>query len=122
VSGAASDGEAHAVADAIGRSLLVKTAIHGGDPNWGRILAAAGSCGVAIDPDRMTLAFGMPGDEARVVEHGLPANHPLDRAAEKLAADPVIVRLDLGQGSGDAVVWTCDLSAEYVAINAHYTT
>jgi glutamate N-acetyltransferase / amino-acid N-acetyltransferase len=122
VSGAATEHDAHVVADAIGRSLLVKTAIHGGDPNWGRVLAAAGSCGVAIDPDRVTLAFGAAGDEARVVEQGLPTNLPLDRAAAKLADDPVLVRLDLGLGAGAAVVWTCDLSAEYVAINAHYTT
>ena len=122
VTGATSEPEAHAVANAIARSLLVKTAIHGGDPNWGRILAAAGSCGVDLDPDRLTLALGAPPEEVRMVTRGLPAGADPKRAARALASDPVIVRLDLGRGEARATVWTCDLSAEYVAINAHYTT
>jgi glutamate N-acetyltransferase/amino-acid N-acetyltransferase len=122
VTGAVTEPEAHAVANAIARSLLVKTAVHGGDPNWGRILAAAGSCGVELDPDRLTLAFGPPSEEVRMVTRGLPAGADPKRAALKLAADPVIIRLDLGRGAAHATVWTCDLSAEYVSINAHYTT
>jgi glutamate N-acetyltransferase/amino-acid N-acetyltransferase len=128
VTRARTEEEAHRVADAIGRSLLVKTAIHGGDPNWGRILAAAGACGVELDPERLTLAFGATdpgtgaGDAVTLVAKGLPAGADPARAAARLAEDPVRIRLDLGLGAAAATVWTCDLSAEYVAINAHYTT
>ena len=122
VTGARDEAEAHTVADSIARSPLVKTAIHGGDPNWGRVLAAAGYSGAEIDPERLALAFGA-GDEAiTVVRGGLAA--PFDPAAASalLRGDPVILRLDLGRGDTEATVWTCDFSAEYVAINAHYTT
>ncbi len=125
VGGAATEADAHRVADAIARSALVKTAIHGADPNWGRILAAAGSSGVAIDPARLRLELGppgAPGARVRVVEGGLPLAYDEAAASATLRSDPVHVRLDLGQGAASATVWTCDLSAEYVAINAHYTT
>ena len=122
VSGAADEDEAHRVADAVARSPLVKTAIHGGDPNWGRILAAAGASGAALDPARLCLALGPPGGAVEVVDRGLPLAYDERRAAAVLRDDPVVVALDLGRGGGTATVWTCDLSAEYVAINAHYTT
>jgi glutamate N-acetyltransferase/amino-acid N-acetyltransferase len=122
VRGAADVGQARVVADGIARSSLVKTAIHGGDPNWGRILAAAGSCGAAIDPGRLRLAFGLPGREVWVVLGGSRADYDERAAASLLALDPVHIGLDLGLGDACCVVWTCDLSAEYVAINAHYTT
>ena len=122
VTGAQDEAEAHTVADSIARSPLVKTAVHGGDPNWGRVLAAAGYSGAPIDPGRLTLAFGAAGDAITVVRDGLPV--PFDAAAASglLRRDPVLMRLDLGRGTGEATVWTCDFSAEYVAINAHYTT
>jgi glutamate N-acetyltransferase/amino-acid N-acetyltransferase len=122
VSGAATEEEGHRVADAIARSALVKTAIHGADPNWGRILAAAGASGVAIEPARLRLELGAPEAAVRVVEGGLPLGYDEAAASATLQGDPVHVRLDLGQGAATATVWTCDLSAEYVAINAHYTT
>ncbi len=122
VTGAPDDGAAHRVADAVARSSLVKTAIHGGDPNWGRVLAAAGSCGVPLAPERLALAFGPPGDEVRVVEGGRRAPHDEGEASERLRREVVQVALDLGGGPARCTVWTCDLSAEYVAINAHYTT
>jgi glutamate N-acetyltransferase/amino-acid N-acetyltransferase len=122
VSGAASETEAHRVADSIARSPLVKSAIHGGDPNWGRILAAAGTSGVPLEPARLHLALGAPGSAVDVVEGGLPLAYDERAASATLRGDPVLVRLDLGQGDAAATVWTCDLSAEYVAINAHYTT
>ena len=122
VSGARDEGEAHRVADAIARSALVRTAIHGGDPNWGRILAAAGASGVAIAPERLSLTLGPPEAAVHVVEGGLPLECDLRAAAATFRADPARVRLDLGQGAAAATVWTCDLSAEYVAINADYTT
>ncbi len=122
VTGGRDEAEAHTVADSIARSPLVKTAIHGGDPNWGRVLAAAGCSGAAIDPDRLTLAFGASGETLTLVRDGLPVAFDEHAASALLRCDPVLVRLDLGLGGGEATVWTCDLSAEYVAINAHYTT
>jgi glutamate N-acetyltransferase/amino-acid N-acetyltransferase len=129
VSGARSEGEAHQVANSVARSPLVKTAIHGGDPNWGRVLCAAGYSGADIDEGRLSLTFGPAerhGDSdtpaVEVVRGGLPTGADLRQAAATLRADPVRIRLDLGLGAAESTVWTCDLSAEYVAINAHYTT
>lgn len=122
VAGAASEARAHRVADAIARSLLVKTAIHGADPNWGRILAAAGYSGEAIDPDRLALSFGAAGERVALVRDGLAVAYDSGAASGLLRRDPVEIRLELGLGSAEATCWTCDLSADYVAINAHYTT
>jgi glutamate N-acetyltransferase/amino-acid N-acetyltransferase len=122
VTGGLDEREAHVVADAIARSPLVKTAIHGGDPNWGRILAAAGYSGAAIDPARLTLTFGADPEPVTLVRGGLPATFDPAAASALLRRDPVTIRLDLGRGTGQTTVWTCDFSAEYVAINAHYTT
>jgi glutamate N-acetyltransferase / amino-acid N-acetyltransferase len=122
VTGARDESEAHTVADSIARSPLVKTAIHGGDPNWGRVLCAAGYSGAAIDPARLSLAFGAGAQSVALVREGLPLTFDAAAASALLKVDPVVIRLDLGLGAADATVWTCDLSAEYVAINAHYTT
>ena len=122
VTGASSEREAHVVADAIARSLLVKTALHGGDPNWGRILAAAGAAGIAIDPDRLALTFGGEPDTVALVADGRPLAFDRAAAAAMLRRDPVMIRVDLGRGADQATVWTCDLSADYVSINADYTT
>ena len=121
VTGARTEAEAHRVGDAIACSPLVKTAVHGADPNWGRILAAAGYSGAEVDPDHMRLWFG-PGDAIQLIDRGLPL--PFDRgtASALLREDPVRLRLDLGRGAASAMVWTCDFSAEYVSINADYTT
>jgi glutamate N-acetyltransferase / amino-acid N-acetyltransferase len=116
VTGAATAEEAKAIARRIATSPLVKTALHGRDANWGRILAAAGSApfngGYArLDPNRVTLDF----DGVRVLEHGTP------RGVEpELAGDTVTVALDLGLGAGTATYLTSDLSSEYVRINADY--
>jgi glutamate N-acetyltransferase/amino-acid N-acetyltransferase len=122
VSGARDEREAHVVADSIARSPLVKTAVHGGDPNWGRVLAAAGYSGAAVDPNTMSLSFGPDDDAVAVVAAGLPLPFDARAASERLRRDPVRIALDLGLGDERATVWTCDFSAEYVAINAHYTT
>ena len=122
VRGAATEEEAHAIGDRIANSPLVKTAVHGGDPNWGRILAAAGTAGVAFDPDRVTLTLGAGPGAVRVVEGGLPARYEEPRAVATMREDPVRMTLELDRGHAAATVWTCDFSAEYVAINAHYTT
>jgi glutamate N-acetyltransferase/amino-acid N-acetyltransferase len=121
VTGAASEAQAHRVGDAIACSPLVKTAIHGNDPNWGRILAAAGASGTELEPERVRLWFG-DGDPVQLMDHGLPLAFDAVRASALLREDPAVVHLDLGLGTASAVVWTCDLSAEYVRVNADYTT
>ena len=120
ITGGATERQAHRVGDAIACSPLVKTAIHGNDPNWGRILAAAGYSGEAIEPERVGLWFG-DGD-VQLLDRGLPVAFDAARASSLLEQDPAIIHLDLGLGSASAVVWTCDFSAEYVRINADYTT
>lgn len=130
VTGARSVEEAHQVANSIARSPLFKCAVHGGDPNWGRVLCAAGYSGADIDPDRLTLSFGpndRPGEGVdvpvvQVVARGMPVEYDQQHAAAAFRGDPVRVHLDLGLGLAEATVWTCDLSAEYVSINALYTT
>jgi len=130
VGGAPTEAAAREVGRAIARSALVKTAVHGGDPNWGRILAAAGSAGVTLAPERMSLAVarvasGPAGDTPdwlKLAEGGHTAHPDPDAARAAFAAPSVRLRLDLGIGGGEAVVWTCDLSADYVHINAAYTS
>jgi glutamate N-acetyltransferase/amino-acid N-acetyltransferase len=122
VAGAASDAQAHQVANSIARSPLFKTAVHGGDPNWGRVLCAAGYSGAEIEPDTLSLSFGPAGSEIRLVEGGLPLEADLAAASNLLRQDPVYVTLNLGLGDAATTVWTCDFSKEYVEINAHYTT
>jgi glutamate N-acetyltransferase / amino-acid N-acetyltransferase len=116
VTGAASAAEAKAIARRIATSPLVKTALHGRDANWGRVLAAAGSApfngGYAhLDPSRVTLDF----DGVRVLEHGAPCG-----IEPELAGDTVTIALDLGLGAGNATYLTSDLSSDYVRINADY--
>ena len=123
VGGAADAAQAHQVADSIARSPLFKCAVHGGDPNWGRVLCAAGYSGADLDADRLSLSFGRPGGaQVPVVAGGLPLEYTEREAAALLREDPVYVNLDLGLGDAGATVWTCDFSKEYVEINAHYTT
>ena len=119
VTGAASDADARRAARDIANSLLVKTALNGGDPNWGRLIAVAGRAGVALEPARAQVRIGPAVLFAAdtVFEDREPA------AAAHLAGGEVEVAVDLGTGGGhDATVWTCDLSAEYVRINADYRT
>ena len=85
------------------------------------ILAAAGYSGEAIDPDRVRVWFG-DGDDLQLLDRGLPLAFDRDRASALLRRDPVVLRIDLGLGTAGATVWTCDLSAEYVRVNAEYTT
>jgi glutamate N-acetyltransferase/amino-acid N-acetyltransferase len=118
VSGAASAADARTTAKAIGTSLLVKTALHGGDPNWGRLLAVAGRAGVPFDPRRAKVTIG----SIVLFEGGRPYDDRAPQAAGYLKATDVSVGVDLGAGSASSTVWTCDLSAEYVKINAEYRT
>jgi glutamate N-acetyltransferase/amino-acid N-acetyltransferase len=117
VAGAADDVAARAVARTVAASSLVKTAVHGADPNWGRIAAAAGRSGVALDPDRLLICIG----DVQVFD-GAPLPFDEDRARELLGGTVVSISLDLRDADGEGVAWGCDLSAEYVAINSEYTT
>ena len=119
VSDASSLDDARRVARTIANSLLVKTAVHGADPNWGRIVAAAGRSGVQFDVQRATVRVG----GILLFEHGLPHDDAAPIAQEHLKGTEV--RIDVGLGTGgrhDATIWTCDLSAEYVRINGEYRT
>ncbi len=118
VAGARDDEAARRVAFTIAESPLVKTAIAGGDPNWGRILAAAGRSGaVEGGPERWRLRIG----DALVFAAGaLRPDYDERRAAAHMAGSEIVIALDLDEGTGSAEVWTCDLTRDYVAINADY--
>lgn len=118
VTGAASAVEAKKAAKAIANSLLVKTAIHGGDPNWGRLVAVSGRAGVAFDLSRAAVTIG----SIVLFKDGRPFDEAAPEAAKYLKNDEVHVAVDLGAGAASSTVWTCDLSAEYVRINAEYRT
>ncbi len=118
VGGAKSQGDALQIARTIAGSPLVKTAIAGGDPNWGRVLAAAGRAGVEFEPELVELWLG----QVRVVREGAVCRHD-ERAARRAVGGPeVVIALGLNAGECEATVWTCDLTAEYVRINAEYHT
>jgi glutamate N-acetyltransferase/amino-acid N-acetyltransferase len=118
VTGARTVGQARKVGLTVANSPLVKTAFYGNDPNWGRILMAAGRAGVAIDPNRIALRIG----GIRLVERGAPVEFDVQAASAALRQPEVGVDLDLGIGGAGAVVWTCDFSYDYVKINAEYHT
>ena len=118
VSGALSNVEAHQAAMTVANSLLVKTALHGGEPNWGRILAALGRSGVEMAEEKTDVFFG----DLEVVRGGLGVEGVWNAAAAALEEKEITVKIRLGIGSGAARVWTCDLSEEYVRINGSYTT
>ena len=118
-SGAATPGDAKRAAHVIASSLLVKTAIHGGDPNWGRLVAAAGRAGVAFDIDRVQVHVG----PIVLFSDGVPYDDRAAEAATYLTGSEINIEVNLGSGgSCAATVWTCDLSAEYVRINGEYRT
>jgi len=127
VEGAATEAGARAIARTVCSSSLVKCAVHGRDPNWGRIVAAAGRAGVPFQPDAVALWLG----EHQLMAAGQPL--PFDRtaasqylrdraAAAYLVDDTVQIRLQVGDGPGRGRAWGCDLSDQYVRINADYTT
>ena len=118
VTGAASPADARRAAKAIANSPLVKTAIHGGDPNWGRLIAVAGRAGVAFDLARAAVTIGT----TVLFKDGRPYDEAAPQAAAYLKGPDISVAVDLGAGRASSTVWTCDLSAEYVRINADYRT
>jgi glutamate N-acetyltransferase/amino-acid N-acetyltransferase len=118
VSGAADADAARRIARTIAESQLVKTAVHGGDPNWGRIIAAAGRAGAPIDVSRARLHL----QNTLVFENGRPTEYDERALVEAMQTDEVTIALTLSDGDGKAHFWSSDLTAEYVQINAHYRT
>jgi glutamate N-acetyltransferase/amino-acid N-acetyltransferase len=112
IEGAPSEQEAHTVGRTIARSPLVKTAIYGADPNWGRIVGAIGNSGVQLSSDRVDIFIS-----------GVPiSDSTLEDARRKLKEKEIEIRVDLHSGLASAKVWTCDLTEGYIRINADYTT
>jgi glutamate N-acetyltransferase / amino-acid N-acetyltransferase len=128
VNGAHSDADAHAIANTIATSPLVKTAFFGGDANWGRFVAAAGRSGAQIDQTRCAIFIAggatahEKSSELQLVEGGTPLNYSEERATEIFGLPEIDVRMELKLGNGSATVWTTDLSYEYVKINGDYRT
>jgi glutamate N-acetyltransferase/amino-acid N-acetyltransferase len=119
IEGAASDADALKVAKSIAHSPLVKTAWAGCDPNWGRLVAAIGYSGAEVDPGRIDIWFG----EQRICRNGGRAAEFDEKAAHGyLQQEEFSISIDLHQGSGSCVFWTTDLTADYVHINADYST
>lgn len=128
VGGLETDADAHRVANSIAISPLVKTAIYGGDANWGRILAAAGNSGVNFAPEAAELWISGGSDSdtllppLHIVGRGTPLAFDEADSAERFARPDLSIDLRLGTGPGQATVWTCDLSHDYVTINGAYRT
>jgi glutamate N-acetyltransferase/amino-acid N-acetyltransferase len=128
VNGARNNEEAHAAANTIATSPLVKTAFFGGDANWGRFVAAAGRSGAYIEQEKASVYIaGGPNanerlPELQLVAGGTPLVYSEENATTIFRLPEIDVRLELGLGQGSATVWTCDLSYEYVKINGDYRT
>jgi glutamate N-acetyltransferase/amino-acid N-acetyltransferase len=119
VVGARQRDHAERAARVVANSLLVKTAVHGGDPNWGRLIAAAGRAGVPFDLTHAAVTIG----GTVLFREGEPHDEAAPVAAEYLQQRDIRIEIDLGTGGAEeATIWTCDLSAEYVKINADYRT
>jgi glutamate N-acetyltransferase/amino-acid N-acetyltransferase len=116
VEGARSSAEADRVARTVAESPLVKTALHGGDPNWGRVLAAVGRAGVPLDASRVSIWIG----DVQVAEQGAARDYVESEAAAAMQEEPVRLRIRLAEGDAAGWIWTSDFSRGYVDINAHY--
>lgn len=117
VTGAASDADAKVHGLTIANSPLVKTAIAGEDPNWGRVVMAIGKSGAAADRDLLSISFG----DVLVAEKGwVSPDYKEEQGAAEMKKQEITIKVDLGLGSGQATVWTCDLTHQYISINADY--
>ena len=118
VQGADSFTDAKQVGMSVANSPLVKTAFFGEDPNWGRVICAVGYSGVKMSPEKTVVKFGgIP-----VYAHSIGAEYDAEALKKVMAAHDIVIDIDLGEGSEEATVWTCDLSYEYVKINGEYHT
>lgn len=122
VEGAKTKSDADKVARRVANSPLVKTAVHAADPNWGRVMAALGSAGVKLDPDKVSVSFvSEKGSKVLVVKGGaLAPGYSEARAGKILSGSGFTIVINLGQGRAARTIFACDLSAEYVKINAEY--
>jgi len=118
VKGAKSQSDASLAAKSVANSPLFKCAVHGGDPNWGRIAAALGKSPAKVDPDKLSISIG----GTKIFSAGGPRKFDLRTVEKHLAGPQVNVLADLGLGEAQFTVYTCDLSREYIAINADYHT
>jgi glutamate N-acetyltransferase/amino-acid N-acetyltransferase len=116
--GAATEAEAAQAARAVANSNLVKTAINGEDANWGRILAAVGYSGIDFDPAAVEIQFG----DVPILRRNYAIDFSEEQAKAVLVRKEIVITVNLNQGNASALFWTCDLSKEYVAINANYRT
>jgi len=117
ITGAATDADAKTHGMAIANSPLIKTAIAGQDPNWGRVVMAIGKSGAAADRDRLSIRFG----DVEVAKDGWRSpDYSEDAAAAHMKGQNIVIGVDLGLGEGKATVWTCDLTHGYIDINADY--
>jgi glutamate N-acetyltransferase/amino-acid N-acetyltransferase len=121
VLGAPDEESAACVAKTVIASPLVKTAVYGMDPNWGRIVAAAGRAGVVFDPNALSLWISDGKEKYPLVQRG-EITADLTLAKKAMRQDRVIFEMDLGAGNGAATAWGCDLTERYVEINGRYTT
>jgi glutamate N-acetyltransferase/amino-acid N-acetyltransferase len=118
IKNAATEKDANLIAKAIVNSPLVKTAINGGDPNWGRVISAASSSGANIKPENTSLYF----NDLALMLPGYKTEFEEEEAAKILAKKNIVITLDLNDGKTNTTWWTCDYSEEYIKINAHYRT
>jgi glutamate N-acetyltransferase/amino-acid N-acetyltransferase len=118
VAGARRRADAERIARAVANSLLVKTAIAGSDPNWGRIICAAGYSGARFDPSKVDIRV----NDLILCRQGLDAGFDEAAAQRELDQKDLTIRLDLHQGKAATRLWTCDLTHDYITINASYRT
>ncbi|MEO0853047.1 MAG: bifunctional ornithine acetyltransferase/N-acetylglutamate synthase, partial [Cyanobacteria bacterium J06648_11] len=115
----ATDADARHLARVVASSPLVKTAVYGCDPNWGRLAMAVGKAGIEFDQTKLDISLG----DFALMKAGTPLAFDRPAAAEYMKAnDTIAVAIALHQGSGSGLAWGCDLSYDYVRINAEYTT
>jgi glutamate N-acetyltransferase/amino-acid N-acetyltransferase len=118
VKGAATKADAARAARAVADYPLVKCAVHGGDPNWGRIICAVGSCGAKLDPQKLTCRIG----DITVFKNGQPAKFNTKKASKAISQPHHTITINLGAGKASDFCYGCDLSKSYVTINADYHT
>ena len=122
VKGALSEDDARKAARAIVRSPLVKTAIFGKDPNWGRVVAAVGYSGAEVEQERISLKFSDNKNEVALVASGRIVEGKLEELKSIMESREIVIEVDIGLGKHEATAWGCDLTYDYVKINAMYTT
>lgn len=120
ITGAQTKEQAKILAKSIVCSNLTKTAIAGHDANWGRILCAMGYSGAEFDPEKVTLFFESDAGKIKIIENGVAVEYSEEKATEILAQPEVTVTADIGEGQAQAAAWGCDLTHEYININADY--